>query len=96
MTRSFAIRLAGKKFRDLSTSSAGAADDHTLFEFHEKAAVAYARYVGGSIRIGFLVGAFSDERLRLRYVQIDHAGRVYSGHSVCDLERTVGGSTSPA
>ena len=55
--------LTGKRFKVVATASAGAVDDRTLFEFHGKGDLVYANYAGGSIRLGFLVGAFRDPKL---------------------------------
>ena len=85
------VSLDGKTFRVVATASLGVVDDRTLFAFHEKDNVVSARYRGGAIRLGYLVGTFSGGRLHFRYVQIDTADRLDSGFSVCDLEQTVGG-----
>jgi hypothetical protein len=85
------VSLDGKTFKVVATASEGVVDDRTLFSFHESDTVVSARYTGGAIRLGFLVGTFSDSRLDFRYVQLDAAGRLDSGFSVCKLEQPVDG-----
>jgi hypothetical protein len=48
-------------------SSEGEATAATTFEYHELDGVVWARYEGGAIRLGFLVGTRVGDRLEFRY-----------------------------
>ena len=39
------------------------------------------------MRLGFLIGTRSQDRLEWRYVQADHAGRLDGRHALCELVR---------
>jgi hypothetical protein len=51
----------------------------TVFEYHEDDGLVWARYAGGSIRLGFLVGTRDGDRLEFRYSQVNHAGETAVG-----------------
>lgn len=73
--------------RVVSTAEAGEVNLDTLFEFTQDASVVSARYVGGQIRLGFLVGTMRDQELRFRYAQVDSSGRLDGGSSTCEIGR---------
>ena len=50
-----------------------------------------ARYAGGKVRLGFLVGTIAGLTLKFRYVQIDIRERIDGGLSTCPLDRTENG-----
>jgi hypothetical protein len=52
----------------------------TVFEYHEQDGLVWARYEGGAVRLGFLVGTRQDDRLDFRYTQLNESGETSSGH----------------
>ena len=68
-----------------STADIGVVGADTLLRFTQKGARVLARYVGGSIRRGYLVGEMSGESLSFRYTQLETSGEIHSGSSICDL-----------
>lgn len=73
--------------RPLSTAGGGIIGPETTFSFSQLGDTISARYAGGTIRLGFLVGTRHGDRLSWRYVQIDNHGRLDSGHARCELSR---------
>lgn len=51
----------------------------TLFEYHERDGVVWARYEGGAVRLGFLVGIRDADTLEFRYSQVNESGETSSG-----------------
>jgi hypothetical protein len=67
------------RFRGAEMSSEGEAGSATVFEYHEHDGVVWARYGGGAVRLGFLVGTRAGDRLEFRYTQLNDAGETASG-----------------
>lgn len=69
-----------------STADIGVVGAGTLLHFTQKGDRVLARYSGGSIRRGYLVGeVVSGESLNFRYTQIEASGEIHGGSSTCDL-----------
>ena len=85
------ISLDGIRMHVVSTAEGGEVNTETLFEFAQDGSIVSARYAGGKVRLGYLVGTMSAEGLRFRYAQVDNSGRLDGGHSVCDIGRTAEG-----
>lgn len=79
------ISLDGIKMHVVSTAEKGEVNTETLFEFTQEDFVVSARYVGGKVRLGYLVGIISENELQFRYAQVDNSGRLDSGYSICDI-----------
>jgi hypothetical protein len=58
---------------------AGEATADTVFEYHETDGVIWARYEGGPVLLGFLVGTRDGDRLEFRYSQLNDKGETSSG-----------------
>jgi hypothetical protein len=58
---------------------AGEASSATVFEYHKKEGVVWARYSGGPVRLGFLVGTRDGDHLEFRYSQLNESGETSSG-----------------
>jgi hypothetical protein len=58
---------------------AGEATAETVFEYHERDGVIWARYEGGPVRLGFLVGSRDGDRLDFRYSQLNDKGETSNG-----------------
>ena len=71
--------LDGKRFRGAEMSSEGEASNATVFDYHEGDGVVWARYEGGVIRLGFLVGRRDGDRLEFRYSQLNVSDETASG-----------------
>jgi hypothetical protein len=50
-----------------------------VFEYHERDDTIWARYEGGAVRLGFLVGTRRGDSLEFRYSQLNHDGETSSG-----------------
>ena len=83
--------LNGIRMRAVATAEKGVVSAETVVEFAQEGPVVWARYAGGKIRLGYLVGLISDVSLRFRFVQLDDAGRIDGGHSDCEIVRPGGG-----
>ena len=81
------INLDGLWMYVSSTAAAGVVDSDTRLQFIQKGQCVAARYTGGSVKRGWLVGRLSGSELVFRYAQAEAAGEVHSGHSVCRVER---------
>jgi hypothetical protein len=71
--------LEGRRFRGAGTTGTGEVGEGTLFEYHERDGVVWARYEGGAVRLGFLVGTREGDRLEFRYSQVNERGETSSG-----------------
>jgi hypothetical protein len=72
--------LDGRRFVDATVDHAGDVGADTRFEYHEEGDVVWARYLGGVIRLGFLVGTRTGDDLEFRYSHVTQAGETASGH----------------
>lgn len=86
--------FSGVRMRVVSTAEHGEVNTETLFEFAQDDSIVSARYAGGNVRLGYLVGATSAEGLRFRYAQVDNRGVLDGGHSTCEVGRTTNGGYS--
>jgi hypothetical protein len=77
--------------RAVTTAEKGVVSAETVVEFAQEGSVVWARYAGGEIRLGYLVGVISDDSLRFRFIQLDNSGRLDGGHSDCEIVRPDGG-----
>jgi hypothetical protein len=77
--------------RPVSSSGKGEISSDTLFTFSQRDNLVHARYSGGSVRLGVLVGTRSGNRLAWRYAQMDQAGRLDGGHALCELRSLADG-----
>jgi len=70
------------------TAPGGVVSADTTFEFSQTGNIAEARYAGGRVTLGRLVGIVTDDTLEFRYAQVHDDGSLHGGHSKCTLERT--------
>ncbi len=68
-----------------STAAIGVVGAGTLLHFVQKGDRVLARYSGGSIKRGYLVGEVTGDTLRFRYTQSEASGGIHGGSSVCNL-----------
>ncbi len=82
-----ALSLQGVVMCVSSTASQGVVGAGTVIRFHQKGSRVVARYAGGSIRRGCLVGRFLRGVLAFRYAQVEACGAVHGGRSTCEVVR---------
>lgn len=74
--------LEGRRFRSVADVAGGEVGTETVFEYHEEGDLIWARYAGGAVRLGHLVGRRLGDRLEFRYSQLNTAGETSTGHCV--------------
>ena len=82
--------LHGKRMRVLQTAESGVVGSGTRLVFEESDSVITARYDGGAVVVGYLVGRRTGQQAMFRYAQISTSGEVDGGVSQCDLAITDG------
>ena len=87
MTRS----LNGVRMNVTQTAANGVVNAQTIFEFSHVGDIVEARYSGGGIAQGRLIGRFIGEQLEFRYVQLTVDGVLDGGRSICDVDETADG-----
>lgn len=68
-----------------STASNGVVDTDTRLHFRQVGDRVVARYGGGNVVRGMLVGRLAGEELVFRYAQRERDGAIHGGHSRCDV-----------
>jgi hypothetical protein len=77
--------LDGIEMRPVDALSEGRITCATLFSFNEADGVVSARYSGGPIVLGYLIGKRTPAGVEFSYVQADVSGGIDIGRSSCDL-----------
>lgn len=83
--------LDGRKFAVAEMGAEGEAGSDTVFEYHEEDSVIWARYAGGAVRLGFLVGRRDGDRLEFRYSQLNISGETSSGRCTSTISALADG-----
>jgi len=79
--------LDGRRFRAVAEVEGGDVGPQTEFEYAERAdGVIHARYAGGAVRLGFLVGMRAGDALSFRYAQLLEDGRTATGRCESRIE----------
>ena len=87
-----AASLEGRTFQDVSASHAGDVGEDTRFQYHEAPdGVVWARYAGGAVRLGFLVGRRRGDALEFRYSHLTAGGETASGRCRSRVEALADG-----
>lgn len=86
-TSDHAFSLHGVRMTGASTDGCGVVSAHTVFTFEQEGDVVSARYRGGDIVDGYLIGQLFGAALHFRYVQADRNGSLDAGASYGALER---------
>lgn len=73
--------LEGRRFRDMTDEHSGDVGADTVFEYHQDGELIWARYLGGSIRMGFVVGTRSGDDLEFRYSHVLTDGTTSNGRA---------------
>lgn len=69
-----------------ATDACGVVDTKTLLYFKQKGLRVLARYSGGSVKRGCLVGTLSGSALVFRYTQLEDSGQIHGGRSNCEVQ----------
>ena len=78
--------LDGRRFRSAADVPGGDVGTETVFEYAEADGIVHARYGGGAIRLGFLVGTRDGDTLRFRYAQVRSDGTTATGRCESRIE----------
>jgi hypothetical protein len=81
------ISLNGVQMYVSSTDQSGVVDADTTLHFTQKGSAVFARYSGGNVARGCLVGALVGSELTFRYAQRETSGDIHGGRSQCDVLR---------
>ena len=80
------INLSGRIMFVSSIDTRGVVGAGTRLHFAQKGARVFARYHGGSISRGCLMGKISGMQLTFGYVQVETSGEIHGGRSICDIQ----------
>ena len=80
--------LENMTMRVVQTSPLGVINQQTLFHFRQKKNRVLARYAGGRIDRGYLLGEVQGNHLQFRFVQLQSDGRLDHGKSNCQIIRS--------
>ena len=72
--------LDGRRFASPAQVDGGDVGADTVFEYSQEGELVWARYAGGAVRIGFLVGTRAGDALDFRYSHVDAGGVTANGH----------------
>jgi ADP-ribose pyrophosphatase YjhB (NUDIX family) len=79
--------LEGRRFRDVTEQRRGDAGAGTVFHYHEQPdGTVWARYAGGLVRLGHLVGSRDGDTLDFRYSHVTTDGVTANGHCRSRIE----------
>jgi hypothetical protein len=83
--------LDGRRFAPVADVSGGDVGAETVFEYVEEDGIVHARYGGGAVRLGFLVGTREGDVLRFRYAQVRGDGTTATGRCESRIETLADG-----
>ena len=81
------VSLDGRTLVGVSNDDAGDVGEETRFHFEQDGERIYARYAGGDVVDGHLVGTVDGSQWEIRYTQLDTDHETATGHSVGVVER---------
>jgi hypothetical protein len=85
------IDLDGLTMFVSTTAANGVVDTSTRLQFSQRGARVFARYAGGNVARGWLVGRLVGDELTFRYAQRERSGAIHGGESVCTVQRLESG-----
>ena len=85
------INLDGLEMRVAITAATGVVGSETRLLFVQRGNHVAARYSGGAVARGWLVGRLRGSELVCRYVQREESGATHGGRSVCQVEHLSNG-----
>src|SRR3954471_17289684 len=87
--------LDGRRFRPAADVAGGDVGADPVFEYVEGDGIVPARYAGGAVRLGFLVGTRDGDVLRFRYAQVRADGTTATGRCESRIEALEDGRPRP-
>lgn len=85
------LEFNGRRMRVIATDTGGVVSNDTIMVFEQIGKVISARYRGGAIIDGYLIGLYEAPTLQFRYVQADIKGNLDAGASTGTIERLADG-----
>jgi hypothetical protein len=85
------LNLDGLRMYVSSTAANGVVDSETRLHFVQRGPKVAARYSGGNVPRGWLVGRLAGSELAFRYVQREGSHEIHAGRSVCTVDRLADG-----
>jgi len=82
------ISFDGKAMRAVFTDPNGVINEQTIFYFQQIGNLITAKYAGGKVKTGFLIGKLENDKLKFHYTQMHDDESLNGGHSVCEIEIT--------
>ncbi len=86
------INLDSIRMNVIETAGNGVVNHETIFKFHQKGDRVIARYSGGRVERGMLVGEFDLDKLHFRYTQEHDDGIIAGGKSTCEISLNQNGA----
>jgi hypothetical protein len=81
------INYHDKKFSVVSNSETGETNSDTIFHYQQERNIVWAKYQGGKVQFGSLIGIVSDEgQIDMRYQQVNEKGGLMTGKCVSTPE----------
>ena len=81
------ISLDGLEMYVSSTATTGVVDSDTHLHFSQRGDRVFARYSGGRVGRGWLVGRLVGAKLTFRFAQHEGVHGIHGGRSVCEVRR---------
>ena len=81
------INLDGITMFVSDTAATGVVDKETRLDFAQRGERVWARYAGGKVARGWLIGRWIADSLRFRYAQIEEPRAIHAGQSMCDVQQ---------
>ncbi len=75
------ISLDGRLFRPVDDTVGGEVGMDTVFVFRQEGDLFHARYAGGRVRLGYLVGIRAGTTIHFRYAQVNTTSATATGQS---------------
>lgn len=85
------MNLDGLSMFVSNTATMGVVGADTRLHFTQRGERVYARYAGGRVTRGWLVGRWAGPALHFRYAQCEEGNAIHAGRSECDVERLTDG-----
>ena len=83
--------LDGRRFRAIANVAGADVGPETVFDYRQDRDLVHARYAGGTVRLGFLVGTRTGDLLEFRYAQLRTDGTTATGRCRSRIESTADG-----
>ena len=85
------MNLNGRTMFVATTAADGVVDSNTHLHFLQRGHRVWARYSGGNVARGTLIGRWVGNELVFRYAQSEIGGAIHAGRSICQVHRLADG-----